>query len=331
MIDQSGIWPHGLRTDPLPVLLEWQDQALTYLIRRDLLKEQVPAIEALWNLPKASKIIRKQLPDGSWKFPGKTIDPETGQNYFLLETYRNLRVLVDVFCFSHAHPAIQRSAEYIFSCQTEEKDIRGILGNQYMPYYHGAILELLVKAGYAQDPHVLDGLDWLLSMRQEDGGWIIPALAIPPIQRTPEFWSGEPAAPDRSKPFAHLATGMILPAFAVHPDYRDRPEIIAAGTCLKHRFFQADRYNDRKDPSYWLKFQFPYWWSNLLTDLDALSRLGFDHHDPDIAGALDWFLQHQEDNGLWNTGYGSGKEAEANRHWVGFAVCRMLNHYYNGD
>ena len=30
-----------------------------------------------------------------------------------------------------------------------EGDIRGILGNQTMPYYHGALLELLIKAGYA--------------------------------------------------------------------------------------------------------------------------------------------------------------------------------------
>jgi hypothetical protein len=42
-------------------------------------------------------------------------------------------------------PTIAKAAEYIFSNQMYEGDIRGILGNQYMPYYHGAILELLIK------------------------------------------------------------------------------------------------------------------------------------------------------------------------------------------
>jgi hypothetical protein len=37
---------------------------------------------------------------------------------------------------------------------------------------------------------------------------------------------------------------MILHAFAAHPDYRNRLEIIAAGQSLKERFFQPDKYND---------------------------------------------------------------------------------------
>jgi hypothetical protein len=165
----------------------------------------------------------------------------------------------------------------------------------------------------------------LLAVRQDDGGWIVPAQAVPSGRRTPGFWSGEPILPARSRPHAHLATGMVLRAFAAHPVYLQRPEVLTAGNCLKGRFLQADKYNDRKAPSYWLKFQFPFWWTSLLTALDTLAKLGFNARDADIARGVDWFVSHQEKDGLWPTGYGSGKKAEANRRWVGLAVCRMLS------
>jgi hypothetical protein len=121
---------------------------------------------------------------------------------------------------------------------------------------------------------------------------------------------------------------MILRAFAAHPDYCRRPEVITAGERLKERLFQADKYNDRKAPSYWLKFQFPFWWPNLVTALDTLSRLGFDRKDEHIARGLAWFAENQSADGLWGTGYGSGKRAEGMRRWVGLAICRVWRRFF---
>jgi len=316
----------SLPIDPIPVLLEWDDPALTYFVQKDLLEQRARPIRMLWDLKPAADLVRKQLPDGSWKYPGKTVDPRTKEDYFLLETFRNLRVLVEQYGFTRAHPTLQKTTRYMFLRQTAEGDIRGILGNQYMPYYHAAILELLIKAGYAGDRRVKKGLDWLLAMRQDDGGWIIPVQAIPPAKRKPwgSFWPGPTIQPDRAKPHAHLATGMVLRAFAAHPAYRRRPEVLLAARQLKERFFKADAYGDRKGPEYWLKFQFPFWWSNLLTALDSLARLGFTRQDPEVALALDWFVSNQDKDGLWPTGYSSGFMARANRRWVGLAICRVL-------
>jgi hypothetical protein len=250
------------------------------------LEEPVSPVETLWTLPEAVRITSRQQADGSWKYPGKSIDPTTGTNYSLLETYRNLRLLVDCYGFDHRSPTIQHAAEYLFSCQTSEGDLRGILGNQYMPYYHGAILALLIEAGYAEEPRVEDGLDWLLSMRQEDGGWIVPAQAVSPKQKTGDFWRGPVLSPDRALPHAHLVTGMALRALAAHPAYRTRTEVIRAGEALRRRLFYADKYNDRKAVSYWFKFQYPFWWTSLLTALDTLSRLGFLAEDATIARGL---------------------------------------------
>ena len=316
-----------LTVDPLPALLAWKDAALGYFVRRDLLEEPVPPVETLWKTKTALKLTQAQQPDGSWRYHGKSYDAQTGTNYNLIETYRILRILVEMFGFHRAHPTLQKAADYMFSCQTDEGDIRGIIGNQYMPYYHGAILELLIKAGYGDDSRGEKGLDWLLSMRQDDGGWLVPAQLVPAKQKTNAFWLSAPIPPDRSKPHAHLATRMALRAFAAHPGYRQRPEVIAAANALKSRFFHADKYNDRKAPAYWLKFQFPFWWTSLLTALDTLSRLGFDRQDADIAKGLDWFYANQSPDGLWETGYGSGKRAQENRHWVGLAVCRVLKRW----
>lgn len=309
-----------LPLDPLPALLAWDDPALAYFVRRDLLAEAVAPIETLWKLPEAARLVQKQQADGAWRYP----DPRPGTNYSLLETYRQLGVLVEMFGFTRTHPAIQQAAGYVFSCQTDEGDIRGILGNQTMPYYHGALLELLIKAGYADDPRVARGVDWLLAARQDDGGWVVPAQLVPAQDKTPEFWRGPTLPTDRAKPHSHLATGMALRAFAVHPAYRQRSEVQAAGNALKARLFQPDRYYDHKAPSYWLKFQFPFWWTSLLTALDTLSWLGFDPADPPIARGLDWFRTHQSADGLWATGYGSGPRAEGMRRWVGLAICRVL-------
>lgn len=321
-------WLTILNSDPIKILLAQKDEALIYFVRRDLLEETVDPIETLWKLPESNRLIAKQGPDGGWKYPGKKYDPVSGTNYALIETYRSLGVLVDMYGFNREHPVLDKAAEFILKHQTDEGDIRGILGNQYMPYYHGAILELLIKAGHINDPRIKNGLDWLLSVRQDDGGWIVPAQLIPANQKTGDFWLGEPFPTDRSKPHAHLATGMVLRAFAAHSEYRLLPEVTAAGECLKTRFFKADKYNDRKTPGYWLKFQFPFWWANLLTALDTLYWLDFDANDEDISKGLSWFSSNQAEDGLWETRYGTGRKAARARSWVGLAVCRVLKYYY---
>ncbi len=317
-------WINVLQVDPIPCLLSSDDGVLAYFVQRDLLDEEVEPIEELWETPDALKLVKKQQENGAWRYPGQRRNAGTYTNYDLLETFRSLRLLVEMYGFNRDHPTLPKSANYVFSCQTEEGDIRGILGNQYIPYYHAAITELLIKAGYEDDARVDKGFEWLLSVRQDDGGWIIPMQAIPSKDRTDEMWRGAPIPPDRSRPFSHLATGMVLRAFAAHPQYRQREEARIAGEQLKTRFFKSDKYNDRKTSQYWLKFQYPFWWTDIITALDSLSWLGFSADDADIQKGLDWFISNQEESGLWPTSYGKGKKAEKAKSWVGLAICRVL-------
>ena len=234
----------NLNHDPIPPLLESGDEALIYFTRRDLLGEDVGPVERLWNLPGAVKILKKQQPDGSWLRPGE--NKHEAINHALIETWRQFRFLIERYGMTRTHPQVERAAEFIFSCQTGEGDIRGFLANQYATYYTGAVMALLIQAGYADDPRIEKGFQWLLGMRQDDGGWSIPMITHKLDRATQYRLSSEftePLQPDRTKPFSHHWTGMVLRAFAVHPTYRLLPEALAAGGLLKSRFFLPDAYS----------------------------------------------------------------------------------------
>jgi hypothetical protein len=330
-------WLARLQVDPIPVLLASESLAVRFFAQRDLRDQHYGQAERLSELPGAVMLLRKQREDGAWRYPGQNRKKRPEINYDLLETYRSLSQLVDKYGLDRRHPAVQAAAEYVFSCQTDEGDIRGILGTQYMPYYHAIITEYLNKAGYAQDSRVEKGMEWLLSVLQDDGGWLIPLQAVPAKEKVRELWSAPPVPPDRTKPSSHLATGMVLRAFATHPQGRRLKEAQDAARVLKSRFFRADRYSDRKAPAYWFKFQYPFWWSNLLTALDSLSLMGFSCLDQDIQEGLDWFAENQQHDGLWRTSYEQAKRREPSpkereqMEWVSISACRVFKRFYGVD
>jgi hypothetical protein len=87
-----------------------------------------------------------------------------------------LRIFVIRYGLTKEHSCCKAAAEFILSWQTKDRDIRGMVGKQYAPYYTWSILAVLIKAGYQDDPSIEKGLVLLTSMRQDDGGWIIPIL-----------------------------------------------------------------------------------------------------------------------------------------------------------
>ena len=314
-------WRNYLRVDPLPRLVGSGNPPIAYFARRDLLAEAVEPAEILWDLPSAGRILRKQRSDGSWKYRGREKAPY--QNYALLETFRNLGFLVEQFGFDRRHPAIVQAARYVFSCQAAEGDFRGIYSQQYATTYSPALTELLVKAGYADDPRIERGFRWLLSIRQADGGWTIPFLT------TGMSWGDgmrapAPVPPDPSKPCSHLATGTVLRAFAAHPRWRQSQAAIQAGVLLTSRFFKPDRYSGRDAASFWERVSFPFWFTDIVSALDSLSLLGFTAAEPAIASALDWLRDHQRDDGSFAVGLlraGADKDTQS---WVDLAICRVF-------
>lgn len=316
-------WRRDLRRDPVPPLLSSSYEPITFLTRRDLLGEDSGSIEVLWSLPDARHIVSKQLPDGSWKYHTPKPTYREAENYRQLETYRQVRILVEKYGFNRASPALVKAAEFLFQFQTVEGDFRGIYGKQYTPNYSAGIMELLVKAGYADNPKVKRGFNWLLSMRQSDGGWAIP-LRTKGIKLDASSMEEETVQPDRTRPCSQLATGCVLRAFSADPGLRHSPEARAAGAILASRLMGRDVYPDRGAPSYWTNFTFPFWFTDLLSALDSLTLLGFSLGDGRIAEGIAWLREHQGDDGLWrlrtlNTG--GDKQVHL---WISLAACRVL-------
>jgi hypothetical protein len=224
---------------------------------------------------------------------------------------------------------MQRAADFLFSFQTEEGDFRGLYREQYSPNYTAGMTELLVKAGYGDHGRIDMVFSWLLSKRQDDGGWALPMrTGVPRGSSTIKeaFWVDEPIQPDRCKPFSHWVTGIVLRAFAAHEEYRGAQEAIAAGGLLKSRFFKPDPYPDRKAASFWGKIRYPFWWTDILSALDSLWWMGFSGEDSDIRRGLDWLIASQEQSGLWKARYLSGSDKDIH-HWTTLHVCRVLRRY----
>ncbi|MGA9138889.1 MAG: prenyltransferase/squalene oxidase repeat-containing protein [Methanocella sp.] len=334
-------WLSLLKYDPVKPLMEADNKAAAYFTCRDLLGEEMLPIEWVWGLPGVRNILRKQQPDGSWK-PGK-VHEGSGVQYPLLETWRHLRYLVDQYEMDRRHPAVEKAAEYVFSCQTDEGDIRGILANQYAPYYTGAIMSLLIKAGYADDHRIEKGFQWLLEMRQADGGWVIGSPGMIGLRglsaREKNAYTSDAGietatAFDRSQPFSAAGTGMVLRAFAAHPALRRSEPALTAARLLKSKFFKKDNWSSYGHPDNWVRFQYPFWWTNLVSALDSISLIGLLKEDPDISRALGWLAEHQWADGLWEVSYSTihrnseNSRSQETRLWVTLAICRIFRQFY---
>lgn len=322
-------WLRDLNHDPLPFLLNSDRVPLLYFTRRDLLREKTGPVQGLWTDIEARRILARQRPDGSWEYPGggnrRIRAPE---DYNQLETYRQLGLLVEKFGVNRKQPGLRRAAEFLFAHQTAEGDFRGIYGRQYTPNYSAGIMELLVKAGYGSDPRIERGFRWLLSMRQEDGGWAIPLRTAP---RSAHKWTQVMLSalihPDLARPSSHLVTGVVLRAFAAHDRYRRSEEAHAAGRLLSRRFFTSDAYIDRKAPEFWEKVSFPFWFTDVVSALDSLSLLGFRATDEGISGALDWLRSRQSIDGSFRLKLLRDRDRNLS-HWVALAVCRIFRRFY---
>ena len=320
-------WKEPFKYDPLVPLISSKNKAIKYFTKRDLLEEEVEPIQSLWILQPAIKIINRQQEDGSWRYSAWKAKLNEPENYNLLETYRQLGFLVEKYGFTKDHDTIKKAAEYIFSCQTDEGDIRGFYGTQYSPNYTAAITELLIKAGYGDDPRIKQVLEWLLSMRQEDGGWAIAmrtnnAKYLNVVKNPIAF------KPNRKKPFSHMVTGIVLRAFAAHAKYRNNEEVKIAGELLTSRFFKPDKYADRRGVDYWMKVSFPFWWTDVVSSLDSLSYLGFSSSHPPVKLALETLKDKQSESGTWDLQLLKTKDQNLSL-WINLAISRIFKRFHD--
>lgn len=312
-------WLNRLKYDPLETLLSSGSEQVIYFTNRDLLDKSVGTIELLWDLKIPSQILRKWQPNGSWIYPSKK--PWHTTDYDQLETYRQLGFLIQMFGFNKSHPAITKTAEYFFSKQSKEGDFRGIYAAQYSPNYTAAIAELLILAGYDNDPRIDKVFSWLLSIRQDDGGWALPLRTQG--HNLEVIFDKNSVKPDKSKPFSHLITGIVLRAFVAHSEYTHSKEAKVSGELLASRLFQKDAYTDLKNPSAWLTFSYPFWNTDLISSLHILTNLGFANDNPQVQKAVGWLLDKQKPDGLFDIHKNHDRYHDQEL-WLTVAICRIM-------
>ncbi|MBN2368999.1 MAG: hypothetical protein JXO72_00760 [Vicinamibacteria bacterium] len=196
-------WKRRLRFNAVSSLTSSGNKAVVYFVKRDLLGRKASPLREIWDLPEVRKLLARQQHDGRWRWTGSRPALFPPHHHDLIETFERFRELVMYYELSRAHPAIERAAEFLFSCQTDSGDIRGMLGNQHATYYTGEILALLIKAGYAVDARVEKGMRWLRAIRQDDGGWNTPLLTHR-LSRAEQYrltsTDAQPLPPDRTRP-----------------------------------------------------------------------------------------------------------------------------------
>ncbi len=291
--------------------------ALIAFTRRDLLGEEVD-IEELRNLPKVKRILKNQQSNGSWIYPNKNATLRSPTNYNQYQTYKTIAELVVFYGLNKKHDEIRNAAEYLFSFQTKEGEFRGMYGNQYSPNYSASITEFLVKAGY-EGTNIEKSLNWLLRMRQDDGGWAIPLRTR--NRELEALNDKETIEPDRTKPFSHLVTGIVLRPFSLMSAYRSK--VKDAGLLLAERVFTRDKYSDRMGSEYWTKFTFPYHWTDILSTIDTLTLLGINNH-PKINEIMHWFEKQKHANGIYDVSVMAGTKYKDVNYWITLQYLTVL-------
>lgn len=312
---------HLLARGNLPIL---------FWLKKDIL--EVPYEREFKNLQKYAariRILESQRPNGGWskkKYEGHSRWEKT---YYIHDTLWNSLKLYHYGCCSDEE-GVKKAVQFLFSTQTKEGDFRGAYLNEYAPTYHALTLEVLSLFGMDKDEKTQKGFKWLMKFRQDDGGWVIPYRTIPKEEFKKRYnyeaqMKLNPVEPDKSKPFSHLVTGMVLRALAASSHWRKKKEALETGELLMNRFFKSDKYDDRRSASYWEEISFPYWATDILSSLDALSLIGFTAEQKSIKKALNWLLEKKNAKGYWEAG---DKKASKEDHlWVTLSVLRVLKKF----
>lgn len=303
---------------------------ILYWLKKDIL--EVPVEREYKNLQKYAariRILKTQRPDGGWARKKYEGHPHWEKSYYIVETLRNAFNLYNYGCILKEE-GIQRATKFLFSTQSDEGDFRGAYLNEYAPTYHALTLEILCLYGLDKDKRTQKGFRWILKNRQDDGGWVIPYRTIDKKELRSRYnfeaqMKLDPVKPDKSQPFSHLVTGMVLRAFAASPTWRKRKEAWKAGELLVSRIFKADKYEDRRFSSFWEEITYPFWATDILSSLDSLSKISFDIKNEKIQQALRWLMRNQNKDGYWEARI--AKSSLENNLWVTIAVLRVLKRF----
>jgi hypothetical protein len=292
-------WRARLASDPIPRLLREGSPSVLARVRRDLIDDsEAPTADEIAGYPEVKALLRKLEKDGS--YAAKAGDKELGGPKFAkcLATFRSLDRLADlglrVEDKSKTADPLKKMAHFILDSQDSDGGIGDLVlaenpkgrGKVVAVHFQGWALSALCRAGFENDARVEKGFKFLLSLRQDDGGWA---------------WRGV-RTDSAARPSSHLITGMVLRAFASSKERRTSREARRAAELLATRFLQPDRYEDRKAPSYWEILSEPRFYTDVLDALDTITSIGLGKENSGVRTAEAYLRSRQAKDGLWYPG-----------------------------
>lgn len=194
------------RTSLVEWLLEKENPSVRYLALRDLLdrgEDDPEVVEARGAIPASEvvvKIFSQQKAEGYWEEAGSPYQPKYKATYWQLMTLGQLGI-------DRSDERVQRTCNYIFGLQLpnggfssytvegagDEFELvrrKTVAKGKPLPEFDtwaqalvkeheyscltGNVAAALIRLGYGKDPRVEKALDWLLSVQNDDGGWLCP-------------------------------------------------------------------------------------------------------------------------------------------------------------
>ena len=259
---------------------------------------EAPSADEIAKYPEVKALLRRMEDDGS--FAPKAAEKALGGPKFsrCLATIRALDRLADLGMRlepdSKVAHHLSEAAEFILASQEPGGGIGDLVlgespksrGKVVALHYHGWALAALCRSGFEGDARVEKGFRFLLSLRQDDGGWA---------------WRGV-RTDSAARPSSHLVTGMVLRAFASAKEPRGSREARRAAELLATRFLQPDRYEDRKAPSHWETLSEPRFFTDALDALDTITSIGLGKENSGVRTAEAYLRSRQCVDGLWYPG-----------------------------
>jgi len=325
-------WKSHLKADPIDWLLEPKNPSVRHFTLRDILKrpeddkEVITAKNSIVESKVVERILSKQNPDGYWGTSIQPYHPKYKSSYWQI-------MMLGQLGMDKSDERVQNACDYIFHFQLAEGGFSSYSKKEASIEYHrlnmkaiakgkslperkvwmqsfiteheyscltGNMVAALIRLGYKEDPRVKKALDWLISIQNEDGGWLCP------------YWR----AHIKDTHSCFYGTICPLEAFSEVPEAERSNEMKraverGAEFLLMHRLFKADHHNFQIINPQWLKLGFPWFYGyDILRGLVILTKLGY-IKDERLNDAIEILLEKQQPNGKWIL-----ESAPAGRMWI---------------
>lgn len=289
-----------------------------FWLKRDILS--VPAERERRNLEKYAdrvRILESQNADGGWR-PKKAssagTSPAAGGR--LLATVRNGLRLCDYGC-DLKDEAMGKASAFVLLHQDRDGVFGEAGSGEFSPEGQALCLSLLCRLGLDEHAGVQKGYRWLVKAQRPDGGWSDPR---------PKPGGRADGRGGRRVPCSSpRVTGIVLGALAESPRWRKSPEARRAGEWMLDRLFVKKTRPRAEDAFRWSEICYPFWTTNILGCVDALSRMGFRPDSRMLRLSLEWLLRRQQPAGHWESK--QDKASLEDHLWVTLSVLRVLKRY----